>query len=593
MNARRCSFVALLFLGCAPLGRTPVSATDPEESPSQFPSASDLDKLGGVALPAQVLNPDVRDPDTWTMQNPPAESPGEAMHTPGSPWESLLADAAQAEPGRFWTSEAMHCVAEQYAHFYLSQMGFPTNDLGQFMASRCGMTDNEIGAYVIGWQITSKTTDQEIFARTRDDFNQKIHSQLTITGSVAGAAFARNANHAVILLTHAPHRIRFDAAPLVPDPDGHVRLRGEVLIPGQFVEGLVNYGRFGFKTCVVEPGIAMPRFGLDCETNREDKSAAIEIGVFPPKHLVGRLVSDLVVWPAGNPAAQYERPSYGVEMRAPVDSHLPETLTSLLNEVRKTAGLPLVHLEKAESVTATALAPHYFASVMGSEPESAMETVVLGLRAGWQIPGFVGYGTFTSSVSQNLHDAGRLLLNSLGRPAGREVLLNPKSSVIAIGPVISQEAGMVGAVFSSYSFLDRSSTADEATEVFRALVLRRNQRGRRAPFISRHFEAAVTHAAHSLEVGKRTPSEAMQDALLNTQGATGYVQAWFLTTDQYERLTFPEDLLDQPSLYVAIGTAHYKPRNSPWAMRGVLILGTGGHSATAASDTAKDSRARE
>lgn len=576
MSVSRYLLVSALVAGCAHGGN------GGGEVP-QFPSPTEIDKLRTSSPPSRIANPSLRDVETWTLKDAPAHSPGSALHTPASPWEQLLADAAKSRQGLLWTSEAMHCLAQQYGQFYLSEGGIPGIDLSEFMAARCGVTDTELGSFFNWWKLTGPATDDQLFAKSREELNNSIQKQLASGSQVAGIWYGRSGERAVVMVAYAPRRVRFDAVPFVPEADGHMRLRGEVLVPAEHVNALINYGHYGFKECAMDPTLRLPRFGLDCETNHDDPAAALEIGVFPPGRLTGRVVSRLLVWPSGTAGDKFARSSYGVEMHAPVGPGLPQSLTSLLNDVRKAAGLSAVELNTAESATATSVAPHYFAALAGGESEAVVDTVVLGLRAGWQIPGFVGYGQFTSSMNRETNDAGHLLASALDRPSGRETLLDPAARVIAIGPVLSRSEGILGAVFSAYSFLEPSGTAEEVNQVMRLLAARRKEKGRSTPGLARKFQAAVTQAARRIESGQEDPHNALQNALQDSSNTMGPVQGWLLTTDKFERLTFPDTLIDSPSLMVAVAVAHYKPEGSPWAMRGVLIVASGSQGSTVAS----------
>lgn len=189
-------------------------------------------------------------------------------------------------------------------------------------------------------------------------------------------------------------------------------------------------------------------------------------------------------------------------------------------------------------------------------------------------------------ANRDVNDAGRLLASALDRPSGRETLLDPAARVVAIGPVLSRGEGILGAVFSAYSFLEPNGTAEEVNQVMRLLAMRRKEKGRSNPDVARNFQAAVTQAARRIESGEQGPQKALQGALQNSANTGGPVQGWILTTDKFERLTFPDALLESPSLMVAIAVAHYKPENSPWAMRGVLIVADGGQGSSVASSGA-------
>jgi hypothetical protein len=245
----------------------------------------------------------------------------------------------------------------------------------------------------------------------------------------------------------------------------------------------------------------------------------------------------------------------------------------VLNRVRKEAGLGEVAFNAQESATAARVAPHYFAAMMGEAPESNADTIVLGLRAGWQVPGLVGYGHFTSSLTRKSSDPGALLVAALNRPSGRETLLDPDIKVIAIGPVLSRQEGILAGVFSTYSLLEPTATKKEVGEVLRALNDKRKARGLGPVNLVESLQGAAAGTARSVEVGDRTPNDALEDLLQKSANAFGGgVEGWFVAADKFERLPFPDKLFTAQSARVAIGIAHYKPRGSPWGAYGVFIV---------------------
>ena len=245
----------------------------------------------------------------------------------------------------------------------------------------------------------------------------------------------------------------------------------------------------------------------------------------------------------------------------------------LLNQVRKEAGLSPVTLNAAQSNTAARVAPHYFAAIRGGAPETVADTVVLGMSAGWQIPGLVGEGHFTSAMTRDATNPAALLSAGLAYPSGRETLLEPNVKVIAIRSVIAKDEGLLGGVFSTYSLLDPSTTQSEVAKVLGLLNAQRKARGLAPVVLVDSLQSTAAGTAHSMELGERGPDEAIEDLMQKCAGALkAGVQGWFIGADKLEKIAFPPQLVAARSARITMGIAHYKPKGSPWAAYGVLIV---------------------
>jgi hypothetical protein len=557
---KSCAAAALLLVGCGGGG-----------AGAQFPTQGDLQKLQGAPAPARIANPLLREVDGWDLKDPPAQPP-EGTHTPGSPWEKQLAEAANARQGLLATPESMNCLAKQIGQFYLAQGGIPTAELSDFMAARCAVVDTEFGSSLQTLTSIGNASDDALYQQTRGPIQEVIEKELTTGNQTAGIWFGRLEQKAVVVVVRSPRRIVLEHVPFVPRDDGHITVRGEILIPIEKADALINQGRFGVKECTFDPQVRLPRFAIDCSASHDDVSAALEIGAFPPARFTGKVVSHLVVWPAGQVGSHFTRAPIPTTYDAPPGADLPGTLTTLLNSVRKEAGLSQVTLNAPESKTAAEVAPHYFAAMVGAEPESVVDQVVMGLRAGWQIPGLVGYGMFTSSLTRDPAHAGRLLTSALDRPSGRQALLDPEIKTIAIGPVSSREQSILGAVFGSYTLLEPSAKPEEIDQVLKVLTDRRKERGLPAPTLATELQSAMAKASQTLESGQKDADGALQYAMQGAQSASSGVQGWFSSADKLEHVQFPDTLLKAPALRIAIGVAHYKTSDFPWALRGVLLV---------------------
>ena len=115
-----------------------------------------------------------------------------------------------------------------------------------------------------------------------------------------------------------------------------------------------------------------------------------------------------------------------------------------LNATRVQAGLAPVRLAEAQSVTAARVARQYFAASLGPSglgdvaagALDDMNTIALGLLAGWQVVGTIRDGTFFSALVPRTRDAGRWVDYALSMPIGREALMAPEIEEVALGSAL-------------------------------------------------------------------------------------------------------------------------------------------------------------
>ena len=113
-----------------------------------------------------------------------------------------------------------------------------------------------------------------------------------------------------------------------------------------------------------------------------------------------------------------------------------------LNATRAQAGLPPVRLAEAQSATAGAspasTSPRRSArwADVASGALDDLNTIALGLLAGWQVAGTIRDGTFFSTFVPRTRDAGRWVDAALSMPIGRITLMAPEIDEVAIGSAL-------------------------------------------------------------------------------------------------------------------------------------------------------------
>jgi hypothetical protein len=532
-----------------------------------FPTPEALARLAERPAPERLFA-EGEDPDGFTLEGIPPRPPSQADHQPAGPWDQLLAAEVARSGGRVRATEPMACLARQVGQFVLVREVQPGPAALAFLAARCGVSDSGIGTSSIVQPLSGGETDEALFARLRAPVGDMLHEALEEGPQVAGVWYGRSARRALALTVHVSPMARLDGYPERPGADGALVISGELLRPAARLHGIVTRGRHGFRPCTVDAGVALPRFRLRCEIERDDPWAMLEIGAFEEGRIFGPVVVSARVWPKGDPPATFVRPR--LKAHGPVDGDLPATLVTLLNRVRAEARLAPVSLVRDQSQTAAALAPQFFGAALQGD-DRAQETIVLGLRAGWQVPGLVRSGLFTSIRSDDLGDAGRLLALALERPSGRETLLHPEVRAVAVGTV--REPRAVGAIFSTYALVEPAQAEVEADAVLRRIDRERAKRSkvpvRPLPELSR--ETAALAAA--VERGDKTPKQAVQELVAAAKGSLrgGYVQSWIGFGERLDEIALPPLLLEPDDLRVSVAVARFRAEGSPWATYCVLV----------------------
>jgi hypothetical protein len=527
-----------------------------------------LAELSAAPPPTKIVRADIEYVDAWQLTGTLPDAAGHVFHEPSSSWDRLLAEVSVHRQGRAFPSEAMHCVARETGAFFLAKRALPDDELQRFIDSRCGMLSPDVvTAYRVA-DVIGAIRDERLFdewhARVRETLEQLLPDDKP---RCIGLWFGRSDGRVVVMMAVSPRRADVEPIPYLPDGSGRVVVRGQLLIPAARIEALVNHGAFGFRECVIDRTVALPSFAVECQTDAGDPSAWLEVAAFAPGRITGHIVVSLEVWPAGAVAASFARP---VESALPADSgSVDEQLLAGLNRVRAQAGLAPLTLAPAESQTATKLAPHYFAAVAGSEPETVSDLVVLGLRAGWQVPGTVRFGDFAASLVRDDRPS-RLVAAALARPSGRRALLDASVERLALGAV-TQEAAF-GAVMGTYALFHDDAHANDVHAIIRRLATERRARRLAEPGVLVQLQARAGEAARSVQTGG-APKRALAQLLEDSVGVLGQsVNGWVLEGTTLDSLPIPEELLRLPGIAVTLGVAHYRPAGEPWARYVVLIV---------------------
>jgi hypothetical protein len=552
-------------IGCAAVGG--------RGGEGRFPTRQELAKIAAAPAPAKLARGGAVDAEEWQLTGPLPDAIDGAIYSDGSPWQVLLEQAIAPRAGLVALPASMQCVARETGLFYLAKQGLPSDRLARFIQARCGVVASDVAFYYVSGSVPEETSAERIVENYRAQFLEQTKAALKGGTQLAGVWFGQDKGRAVLMLTVASRHATLEKLPLVPTPDGTVVIRGEVLQPADRIEALFNRGRFGYGTCDVDSNVRLPRFAVTCKVDPGDAVTSLEIAAFPAGRIIGPIVANFMLWPSGTPASSYHGSSYvNHSVQAGPDSR--EQLLSLVNEVRRAAGLAEVTLAPRESTVAERVAPHYFAALVGAEEPLVADQVVLGLRAGWEVEGAVRIGHFTAGAVEKTNDLGRLVDELLERPMGREALLTGSAQKVAIGPVIAPEQQVIGVVASSYELFESANHESDVQSVLERLSKSRQAHSMKPPTILAGVRAEAQEAAARVQQGDSSPRQAL-DRMLNRSAEKypGFAfNGWVFEASSLDDLTFPPELLRQPLGGVAVAVAHYRPKNSPWSQLVVLII---------------------
>ncbi|MFO0592089.1 MAG: hypothetical protein U0441_31390 [Polyangiaceae bacterium] len=537
--------------------------------PGNFPTKADLADLATAPPPSDLFQKGAVDAERWQLTGPLPDAVESSVTDDTSPWTQTLVDVISARPGQVVASRGMACVARQIAAFAAEKDALPASPLVRFMTARCGVPSTSIGMSLLTQEVPEDTSDKEIYAGWEEKVKAALPAGLATGPRLAGIGLVRKGKRAALAIAFSARWVKMEDVPLVPE-GGKVVLRGELLSTAATVLGLVTRGRFGYEQCVRDVDLQLPKFAIECPVSPDDPTARIEVAAFQEGRELGDRVIDLGVYPAGKLDLEYTHTAASSDA-LPEGDALPAAMLKGINDVRASAGLPAVTSSAAESRTAAQLAPYYFASLQTGDA-GVSDKVALGLLAGWDVEGQVREGHFGAVWSYE-RDVQSLVEAAIASPFGRETLLDPRASRVALGPVIDKEGKAFGAVFSTYSLIDATGQADSASAVLARLTKLRGKIKRPAPAIASELDPVLADVTARVETGlsleealKRTTSKSIE--LIRR----GSVKSYVATASSVDKLEFPSEILATSDLRLGVAVARYRPEGSPWTRLAVFFV---------------------
>ena len=570
--------VALAGLGCL--------ATAPPETGKpivQFPSPA---RLAAVEAKSAALPPVTSGevpPEGWSVEPPapaPAPDPASSGWAPRGVWEETFAAAYTASGRKAALTRQMACAAGELGRFYLEKHAAPPEPLQRFVTAACGIHVPGVGYQYLTGTIPDRVADERALPPWKDDIGARMVGRLPADAKHAGFWFGRHNGHAVALMAFESAPVELAPFSPVPNFNGDVSVEGRFEGDVAFFDGYVNQGRFGVHDCLVDPSVPRPRFRVSCRMAADDETAWIEIVYAPHGSVLAQpIVQVLARRDVRKPLVYTETPHAPSRPVKDVAAFGPAVIEGL-NATRAEAGLTPVRLADAQSAAAARLARQYFAAALGKTgvgdlaPGALddMNTIALGLLAGWQVTGTIRDGTFFSAVVPRTRDAGRWVDSALAMPLGRHALMASDIDEVALGSALFDDPA-IGAVACGYRFVRGNDHTADVNRLRERIATARQRVGLPPPVPLRGMDAVLSRELARVQQGTWTPMTALKASLQEASDRfSASMRGIVVEATSLDALEIPPEVLKQANLQIEVGVTHYKPPGAAWAQLVIIVV---------------------
>ncbi|MFT6629811.1 MAG: hypothetical protein ACJA1R_003094 [Flavobacteriales bacterium] len=449
-----------------------------------------------------------------------------------------------------------HCVAAQLARFATEYDVSPSMELIATWRQYCGSTLASVAMYF--GCIEGDPNDAEL-AEMLPALNELP------PGSMFGVATARTEAKTCAAAAWGNAAIELDDGSAVA-AGGSIRITGQVVAAFEEVVGSVTAGPHGAALCQVDTSVSAPQFGLICPLLGGSDVWLVNVQSRSP----GRLLFDKSITIAVFADARPER-EWTLRVPALPGDSVAERLLAATNGLRSSAGQPPMALSEPQSSNqCLAVGPMFDSSV----DNTTRDMVALGLMAGWHVEQKINNASLFSASSPAQSTDDDLVAYLLEQPSVRLALLNPSTSVLAVGDDALNEYGARGLVVTTYSSIDADT--DAIATAMRARVDAARQARGLTPTetLSSAGEAAMRRSVGALRSTERGVAEelgnAMQAVVDATRTAVGG-QYWMLVSS-VDAIPVPAAWLEGERLRLSLRAELFTPRGSPWASYAIMAV---------------------
>lgn len=558
MNTRiAVGLVCVALLGC-----------QAAKTSSQFPSREKLLEVTQREVPKEAAELAISDVEEWELQGPfPAGIGDDPIQDP-TRWERAYAEGAPDVR----LTESMRCVAREVGRFYLHNEHRMSQDLENFILSRCGAST---GGFSHALDVSKGESDEDGAYEHAGESVKARAQELAGQGEYAGIWYGQHDDQHVIAYVVGKARVRLESIPREATAET-VPITGHILEPAESVDVFATTANLGAVEC--KGDLDGDTFAFECPVSPEEDYVSIDISIRPPRRFLSHTVALLMVTSRESLPTKYVRPDAKLDL-PPLSTESKQRLVSALNSVRVPHGLEAVSEAPAQSATAESLVPYYLSSVFGFLPQTVAETIALGLQAGWDVSGEVRYGTLTSSFFGAKVGTDRMLASALDRPLSRAILMDPAISQLAVGLLETEQAS--GMILAGYAlFGDDDTPQRRLLTAWRAIKEQRLRAGQAEPIRVGTLESATEAARARIEDAGDEPRKVLQSYMQDSANLLrSGVEGFYFEVEKLEDLRLPKTLLNRPELEIDIAIARYKPDGEPWTRYVVLVVVAGSQKA--------------
>ncbi len=160
----------------------------------------------------------------------------------------------------------------------------------------------------------------------------------------------------------------------------------------------------------------------------------------------------------------------------------------------------------------------------------------------------------------------------LASPTGRTTLLAPDARELAVGIVSGDDPPHLGIVLTAYTFFAGDDRTADAQRVLANLVRVRALRGLPAPTALGDL-AALHGAAVAVANGRVWPDVALRDSIdADARSVARPLRAAHVEAYGLAELPFPPELVNAPSVALAVVVTHVHPEGTPWGQYVVYLV---------------------
>jgi hypothetical protein len=509
----------------------------------------------------------------WRLAGPlPASA---TVANASAPWSSepLEALVQSVAPSGTSTSEGVRCLAKEAARHALAHAGGLSPMLARYVAAACGLARQRSVRF---WSValpsaTAAVTELSAVTAMRDNLRDQLRPILASARGAVGVAMARDGAQVRVALVSGEDGVRFE--PITVDPGGTAIVRGEAIGASaqDRISVLVNLRQGGVRFCEAEPGVFAPRFAVRCPAPVDGAPEYVSVTRVPPGRMLSLGVGTALVGGAPEGALVWRR-SAAAEVRFTDVERTNAALEAMVNERRRSIGLAPLTFSTAARRATCPLAPYTVGAMLGQSSVSDGELAVLGMMAGWDVPGRVREGN-AGANSLSTRDGATLIAETLDLPLGRVSLLAPEASQASLCPVVV-DGKFVGLAYASWATVDEANRRD-TTALWTRIAEERRRAG--APALQRWEGApnALSRALDSVDRGEAEPEAAMNvltEAAVAEGNTSVRAMAFSLFTPSGAPLQVPAGLLDASITHAQIGATWYRAPGSAWAVRVVYVI---------------------